>query len=206
MLYSDPGTSSRETVAVYLPLFDLIKIGIFESDRDIRIIAANQAGREIAAHRDGVFISGDRLFVENRADQKQLRETLNRVLDAQDQNGPTIEAFNIRRPSGSPPYHSLIVGGGLERAFIIVSDDEHGFVPDSHWLESWFDLTPSEARLASLLAAGHGPEKIAKQMGIGIATVRTHLSRALEKTGTSRQAELVAKILRSGSLLGPVKV
>lgn len=206
MVYSNPDKKSRETISVCQPLFDLIKIGIFEFDRDIRIVAANRAAREIAEDRDGVSLSGDRLLVRSSSDQKKLREMLNRVLDARGQSGTAIEACNLERPSGRTPYRSLIVGGagGSETAFVIVSDDERGFVPDSLWLETWFGFTPSEARLVALLAAGNALEKIARQMGICITTARTHLSRALGKTETSRQAELVAKILRSASLLGSV--
>jgi DNA-binding CsgD family transcriptional regulator len=37
---------------------------------------------------------------------------------------------------------------------------------------------------------------IAETLGVSIATVKTHLARLFQKTGTSRQAELVALIGR----------
>jgi DNA-binding CsgD family transcriptional regulator len=54
-----------------------------------------------------------------------------------------------------------------------------------------FKLTPSELRvLLGIVEVGGAPETAAA-LGIGEATVRTHLLRLYAKTGTGRQAELV---------------
>lgn len=54
-----------------------------------------------------------------------------------------------------------------------------------------FKLTPSELRvLLGIVEVGGVPET-AEALGIGKATVRTHLLRLYAKTGTSHQAELV---------------
>ena len=54
-----------------------------------------------------------------------------------------------------------------------------------------FDLTPGEARVLELIGAGRTNAEIAVVLGVAISTVRTHLLRLFEKTGTHRQAELV---------------
>jgi DNA-binding CsgD family transcriptional regulator len=59
-----------------------------------------------------------------------------------------------------------------------------------------FDLTAREAELAGLLMERHSVESAAIRMGISIATARLHLRRVLEKTGTSRQSDLVALLSR----------
>ena len=54
-----------------------------------------------------------------------------------------------------------------------------------------FGLTGAEARVATALLGADSPREVAAQLGIGLATVRSHLHRLYDKTGTRRQAELV---------------
>jgi DNA-binding CsgD family transcriptional regulator len=59
-------------------------------------------------------------------------------------------------------------------------------------MRSLFDLTPSEARVARGLAIGETLEEIAATGGVAISTVRSQLRVVMEKTGCTRQAEVVA--------------
>jgi DNA-binding CsgD family transcriptional regulator len=68
--------------------------------------------------------------------------------------------------------------------------------PPVELVQSLFDLTPAEARVARSLAIGKTVEDIASDHGISPSTVRTHVRGVLEKTGCNRQAEVVA--LRAG--------
>lgn len=58
----------------------------------------------------------------------------------------------------------------------------------------FYRLTPMEAKVCAYLTTGASPAEIAEQLGLGIATVRTHLKGAYHKTGTTRQAQLVSLI------------
>ncbi|MDZ3833320.1 MAG: helix-turn-helix transcriptional regulator [Sphingopyxis sp.] len=71
--------------------------------------------------------------------------------------------------------------------------------PSISLLKSLFDLTPSEARVASGIARGDTPEDIAAAGGVAISTIRTQLRRTLEKTGTARQADLAGLLGRIGA-------
>lgn len=64
-------------------------------------------------------------------------------------------------------------------------------------LRELFGLTPTEAAVAAALGRGRSLETISADMGVGIGTARTHLKRILTKTGTHRQAQLVALLARS---------
>jgi DNA-binding CsgD family transcriptional regulator len=61
-----------------------------------------------------------------------------------------------------------------------------------------FGLTDREAEVAGLLAEGLDVAAIAVRLRIRPDTVRTYLKDVLEKTGTHRQAELVALLARLG--------
>jgi DNA-binding CsgD family transcriptional regulator len=64
--------------------------------------------------------------------------------------------------------------------------------PPVELVQSLFDLTPAEARIARQLAACQTVEAIATDSGVSVTTVRTHVRGVLEKTGCHRQGEVVA--------------
>jgi DNA-binding CsgD family transcriptional regulator len=64
--------------------------------------------------------------------------------------------------------------------------------PAVELVQSLFDLTPAEARVARSLASGKTIATIATEGGVSPETVRTHVRRVLAKTGCERQAEIVA--------------
>ncbi|MCI0735273.1 MAG: helix-turn-helix transcriptional regulator, partial [Beijerinckiaceae bacterium] len=64
--------------------------------------------------------------------------------------------------------------------------------PPVELVQSLFDLTPAEARVARSLASGKTVDDIATDGGISPNTIRTHVRGVLEKTGCNRQADIVA--------------
>lgn len=62
-------------------------------------------------------------------------------------------------------------------------------------LSAMFDLTPTEARVARHLASGLRPDEIAQELGVAATTIAFHLRNVFSKTGTHRQADLVALLL-----------
>jgi DNA-binding CsgD family transcriptional regulator len=59
-------------------------------------------------------------------------------------------------------------------------------------LRSTFALTPQEATVAKLLLDGSSPREIATICGLQYETARGYVKRVLAKTGTQRQAQLIA--------------
>ena len=74
--------------------------------------------------------------------------------------------------------------------------------PPVELVQSLFDLTPTEARVARSLASGKTVQDIASDGGVSLNTVRTHVRGVLAKTGCDRQAEVVA--LLSGLTPRPI--
>jgi DNA-binding CsgD family transcriptional regulator len=62
-----------------------------------------------------------------------------------------------------------------------------------------YDLTPAETRIVGYLVDGLNMSEIAVRLGVAPSTVKTHVLRIYEKTGTHRQAELAA-LMRSISV------
>lgn len=65
-----------------------------------------------------------------------------------------------------------------------------------------FGFTPAEARVAAALTRGRTLVQIADELGVTRATVAFHMRNLFQKTRTSRQAELVALLLRPGRHAG----
>jgi DNA-binding CsgD family transcriptional regulator/PAS domain-containing protein len=54
-----------------------------------------------------------------------------------------------------------------------------------------YDLTPAESRIIEMIAAGDTQAAIARTLGIAPSTVKTHVLHLFEKTGSTRQADLL---------------
>src|SRR5690606_17971188 len=67
---------------------------------------------------------------------------------------------------------------------------------DAALLSSTFGLTPAETRVALALSEGTTPSEIAAGLNISRTTVAFHLRNIFQKTGSRRQAELVARLLQ----------
>lgn len=61
-------------------------------------------------------------------------------------------------------------------------------------LRELFDLTPTESRLAVMIASGCSPETAAERCSVTVGTVRWHLKRVFAKTCSAGQTELVAQL------------
>lgn len=61
-------------------------------------------------------------------------------------------------------------------------------------------LTPREAELLRLIAAGHPDKLIARELGLEPATVRTYNSQLYEKLGVRRRTQAVARAREMGLL------
>lgn len=70
-------------------------------------------------------------------------------------------------------------------------------VPSAQVLQHKFGLTRAEARVVRRLAEGQSVQHIAKELGVSPETARTHAKRAMQKTDTHRQAELVSLVLQT---------
>ena len=60
-----------------------------------------------------------------------------------------------------------------------------------------FVLTPTETQVATLLVEGNTKQQMCAQLKVSASTMAFHLRNLFSKTGTRRQAELVAVLLSS---------
>jgi len=113
---------------------------------------------------------------------------------------PAVRSFPLRGPDDRAVMvihmipirrsaHDIFAGC---HALLVVTPVSAPPAPSIDLMRSLFDLTLSEARVARGLAVGDTLDEIASTGGVAISTVRSQLRMVLQKTGCSRQAEVVA--------------
>jgi DNA-binding CsgD family transcriptional regulator len=94
-----------------------------------------------------------------------------------------------------PMRSAITPSPGRNQCFVVLVREQGVPRVSSAALKTLFGLTNKESEVAAALALGQSLEEIAASLGVGLGTVRTHLKSCLTKTGTSRQAQLVSRIL-----------
>jgi DNA-binding CsgD family transcriptional regulator/PAS domain-containing protein len=93
----------------------------------------------------------------------------------------TVAIFDLDRPA----------------AAVFIVDPAAGFGAQNQHFAASFRLTPAETRVLAEIIAGNGLPAAAARLKISGGTVRTHAYRVLEKTGTTRQTELIRRFFET---------
>jgi len=69
---------------------------------------------------------------------------------------------------------------------------------DNEWdqLQKELEIPPKQADVIKCLFSGYSDKQIAKQMNLGMPTVRTHISRAFRKFDVNDREELILHIFK----------
>jgi DNA-binding CsgD family transcriptional regulator len=138
-----------------------------------------------------------RLGFADKAADRLLREALDHV-DVQDSG--TVRSFPVRGTDGQAILIAHVIPVRLSArdifsrsaAVLVLTPVALPTAAPVELVQSLFDLTPAEARVARNLAAGKTADAIADDGGVSINTVRAQVRAVLEKTGCGRQVDVVA--------------
>lgn len=89
------------------------------------------------------------------------------------------------------------MGVKTEAVALYLSNSRSPVETPEELLQQLFGLTAREAAVLHALVEGDLPKAIAKRLGIGPETIKTHMQHIMQATGVSRQAELVKLVLSS---------
>jgi DNA-binding CsgD family transcriptional regulator len=187
---------------------DGVAIGILLVDEHARLVHANAAAKRIIDLADGLSVSNGTLRLNSTDEDARLRRDVwDAIAKARAGEAGGGEALAVKRPSGNEPFPLLVAAlwgnhlrHGLARpdrplAILFVTNPEEPHEAPAELLRRLFGLTPAEARICERMVLGRAVEETASELCVAAETVRVHLKRVFAKTGVSRQAELVAKIL-----------
>ena len=194
----------RSEAAVLQAYFDDHPAGLALTNRKGSVLVANARARQFQQQADGLRFTGGIVT----ACGKKEAESLARLIDeaGTPDRLPPARDLQIQRSAGKSPLtvrvaplrgQPLEAPGALKPAVLLqIIDPDARAAIDPSLLKGMFVLTPSEAQVAALIGSGLTLAETATQLFVSPNTVRTHLNRALEKTGAHRQPELVALVAR----------
>ncbi|WP_291850467.1 helix-turn-helix transcriptional regulator [Bradyrhizobium sp.] len=184
---------------------DTLAIAVVLVDAEARIRHANTAAQTMLS-ADAPIMSRDGLL---RASTTPATLALATAIARAAANESGIGLAGIGVPvsgrDGRPAIaHVLPLKSGKLRpdlapgavAAVFVTPAQLEALPPVEALVALYELTPTEARVLVEIASGRNRAAAAEALGIADSTVKTHLARVFEKTGTSEQSEL-AKLVAS---------
>lgn len=188
---------------------DRLRQAIIVVDSRCRPVHLNRGAEELLARADGIALRNGGLAIASNVEATALEQL---VQDAAGDATRGVGALTVSRPSGMRDYalfmaplapgEALFNGTRAVAALFLVDPEEMGAADEAR-LRQFYGLTPTEARLAALIACGNSIEEVAAELGITTGTARVHLKHVFSKTHTGRQAELVHLVLSSTAQIRP---
>jgi DNA-binding CsgD family transcriptional regulator len=167
-------------------------------------LVLNEQGKVLAANSLIEALTGyvqwraqDRVSLKDRAADQLLRDAIAAIDVA---GASSVRSFPVRDTGAEAMMVAHVIPIRLSArdifvrcaAALVLTPVTLPQAPPVELVQSLFDLTPAEARVARSLASGKTVDDIAADGGISPNTIRTHVRGVLEKTGCNRQVDIVA--------------
>jgi DNA-binding CsgD family transcriptional regulator/PAS domain-containing protein len=182
---------------------DGLVAGVFLIDARCHVLHMNRAAQRMIESGRLVSVREGRFRPANRDSRDSLMLALARGGQFDLDDVAQEPAIALLTEDGSRPgmIATLLPLGRLEKRTVpgsigsqwaIFVHDPHVSLPmPGEAFGKLYKLTPTELRVCMALGQGMPTEEAADMMGIGVATVRTHIKHIYAKTGVARQPELV---------------
>jgi DNA-binding CsgD family transcriptional regulator len=204
---------TQAEAATYADILDGLSPAIFLVDAEGLIVHGNAASRSVLEKGELLRATNGRLS----AYDAQVDQTLHNALVAAGSSGSNEEiggkstAIPLRTRTGERYVaHVLPLTPGERRksgpastavATLFVRKAELETAPPSEVIGKTYKLTPTELRVLLAIVNVGGVRQVAGNLGVADTTIKTHLGRLFEKTGVSRQADLVKLVASYSSML-----
>jgi len=195
-----PGNRPAERVCTAILDHLGLPILLVESDASVRY--ANAAAR-VLIDGDGLIKAvNDILSTHHANDGQRLKSAIADTCA----NGAGRVVVLGSEGGGQPlvvlvlPFHDENPGEH-GRALVLVRSGKGMSEILTNSLRQLFRLSPAEASIAVALGTGMDLNELAQQRGVKLNTLRSQVASIMAKTGTRRQAQLVALVARIDSVL-----
>jgi DNA-binding CsgD family transcriptional regulator len=181
--------------ATFADTLDGLDVGLYLLDADGRLMHTNTAGQALLDARDILHDNRGQLTACDPIVNHALRHAFASALDTGGIAVPMIGADGQRYVAHALPLtsgtrrHTGAAYGAVVALF--VRKAALTVPPRSEVIRAAFKLTPTELRVLLAIVELGGVPEVAAAFGVANTTVRTHVNRLFEKTGTARQADLV---------------
>ena len=195
-------------------ILDQFPIGVMLVNGSGSLVTANQHAVDILADGNALTLNRGVLCTLMAQQDLQLKDLINKAANTPLENADAqiwtlkIEPSNNQAPISlliSPdPYPNTHYDSRVEGCaaiFVAAASSQHKIAESA--LQTLFNLSPAEARLAALLASGESLIQAAEHSYISRNTAKVQLKSIFTKMGVSRQAELIKRILTSPAVFQP---
>jgi DNA-binding CsgD family transcriptional regulator len=196
-------TGARRTSSSPTAALNAMRLPAIALDQRGFVADANAAA-DVVFDND-IKIKDRRLFVRDLAARTQLKEVIDRLKDLHRLESLALEPVIVPRMDKLPvivriwPFEGPSHPPGQDvRALLTLNALGPRPGPPAAIVAKTFRLTPSEAKLACIIARGAPPGIAARELKISRETARNQLKSVFAKTDTHRQSELVALLLQVG--------
>jgi DNA-binding CsgD family transcriptional regulator len=192
------GTTTSPTAAL-----NAMRLPAITLDRNGFVADVNAAAD--AVFDNDIKIKDRRLFVRDPNSRTLLKEAIDQLTTPARLNSLAFEPVIVPRTDKLPVIVRIWPFAGPShppaqevRALLTLNALGPRPGPPAAILAKTFHLTPSEAKLACIIARGAPPDIAARELKISRETARNQLKSVFAKTDTHRQSELVALLLQVG--------
>jgi DNA-binding CsgD family transcriptional regulator/PAS domain-containing protein len=181
--------------------------GVYLTDRHGRIVFMNHAAERQIKTSNAIRVENNRIAPVDRAARAALARAIDETIA--DEAAMPAGGFTLALPEG--PNAGLVATilpltrgerqnlSGAFAAVVAIFVQDPIVVPPlpGEAFAKLYSLTGSELRVLLAMAPGLSVKETAEMLGIGEVTARTHLQHIYEKTGTSKQTELMHLFMSS---------
>lgn len=185
--------------------------GVLLVNENGKLVSANQHALDTISANTSVYFKDEVFCAENKEQDIQLKNFIynaaNAPVNETDKHVSFLKIEDNKNLSISvlitpDPYPSSDYDKKVERCTtIFITSNTVGQKISKSALQTLFNFSPAETRLAILLASGITLNHAAEQSNISKNTARVQLKSIFYKTGVRRQAELVKLILTSPAVI-----
>ncbi|MGM9482382.1 helix-turn-helix transcriptional regulator [Roseateles sp. NT4] len=169
-----------------------------------RLAHSNRSADTLLASRQALWVEHGHLVTRDAEATRSLNLELTKVLRASQGQGSVLNGVVSLPRRGRTPLVLMLAPLRLKdearmqgAALLFVFDPEATPSITADTVRQLFGLSKREAELAAALCSGLTLDDLAAERGTSINTVRSQLKSVFNKTGTSRQADLVSLLLAS---------
>lgn len=204
---------TQAEAATFSDILDGLSPAIFLVDAEGLIVHGNAASRSVLDKGELLRAINGRLTASDAQVDAALHDAITAAGRSDEEMSGKGSAIPLKGREGERYVaHVLPLTAGERRksgpastavAALFVRKAELETMPPSEIIGKTYKLTPTELRVLLAIVNVGGVRQVAGNLGVADTTIKTHLGRLFEKTGVSRQADLVKLVAGYSSMLVP---
>lgn len=188
--------------------YDQLSTGVILLDREGKVVFSNAWARRLFREAGGINCENDRLIVASPEQNEKLGRLIQHCIQTADMKGVINDGYlSVPRGAENKPPLAVSVSsyvGSVDSmtllarqscVMLLLFDVERRRTARRYVLEELYNLTQSEASLATSIASGKTIKELAETNSVSRETLRSQLKRIFQKTNTNRQSDLVKLVL-----------